>query len=62
MLWRAYTTEPVMNEPELVTISMNELQRVKIIEAVVEQRLMPWRAAERLGISRRQLERLSGSD
>ena len=47
-----------MNEPGLVTISMNELQRVKIIEAVVEQRLMPWRAAERLGISRRQMERL----
>jgi hypothetical protein len=33
MLWRAYTTESVMNEPGLVTISMNELQRVKIIEA-----------------------------
>ncbi|WP_186126624.1 hypothetical protein [Burkholderia gladioli] len=28
-----------MNKPGLVTISMNELQRVKVIESVVEGRL-----------------------
>ncbi|NVH75939.1 ISNCY family transposase [Paraburkholderia sp. JPY432] len=39
-------------------MSMRELDRLKVVEAVVEQRLMPWRAAERLGISRRQVERL----
>lgn len=34
-----------MNEPGLVTISMNELRRVKIIESVVEGRLSGVRAA-----------------
>jgi transposase len=50
--------EPVMNEPGLVTISMNELQRVKIIEAVVEGRLSGVRAAAQLGLSARQVSRL----
>jgi hypothetical protein len=36
-------------------MSMRELDRVKVIEAVVEQRLMPWRAAERLGLTTRQI-------
>ncbi|KVR13393.1 integrase [Burkholderia ubonensis] len=40
-------------------MSMRELDRLKVVEAVVEGRLMPWRAAERLGISRRQVERLA---
>ncbi|RQY08305.1 ISNCY family transposase [Burkholderia stagnalis] len=40
-------------------MSMRELDRLKVIEAVVEGRLMPWRAAERLNLSRRQVERLS---
>ncbi|NTZ88782.1 ISNCY family transposase [Burkholderia metallica] len=39
-------------------MSMRELDRLKVVEAVIEQHLMPWRAAERLGISRRQIERL----
>src|ERR1700754_4661912 len=54
----AHTMEPVMNEPGLVTISMNELQRVKIIEAVVEGRLSGVRAAAQLGLSERQVSRL----
>lgn len=58
MLWRAHTTEPVMNEPGLMTISMNELQRVKIIEAVLEGRLNGVRAADQLGLSERQVSRL----
>ncbi|CAN0625336.1 protein of unknown function [Burkholderia multivorans] len=37
--------------PGLITMSMRELDRLKVVEAVVEQRLMPWRAAERLGLS-----------
>ncbi|WP_177200357.1 hypothetical protein [Paraburkholderia diazotrophica] len=33
-----------MNEPGLVTISMKELQRIKVIEAVVKGRLSGVRA------------------
>ncbi|WP_174960200.1 helix-turn-helix domain-containing protein [Burkholderia ubonensis] len=40
-----------------ITMSMRELDRLKVVEAVVEGRLMPWRAAERLDVSRRQVER-----
>ncbi|MBN3851717.1 ISNCY family transposase [Paraburkholderia sp. Ac-20342] len=47
-----------MNEPGLVTISMKELQRVKVIEALVEGRLSGVFAAERLGLSERQISRL----
>lgn len=43
----------------MISMSMRELDRLKVIEAVVEGRLMPWRAAERLGLSRRQVERLA---
>ena len=47
-----------MGQPGLIAMSMRELDRLKVVEAVIEQRLMPWRAAERLGISRRHIERL----
>jgi transposase len=50
--------EPPMACTGMITMSMRELDRLKVIEAVAEARLMPWRAAERLGISRRQVERL----
>ncbi|HXD84193.1 MAG TPA: ISNCY family transposase [Rudaea sp.] len=43
----------------MISMSMRELDRVKVIEAVVDGRLMPWRAAERLALSRRQIERLA---
>lgn len=43
----------------MISMSMRELDRLKVIEAVVEGRLMPWRAAERLRLSRRQVERLA---
>ena len=45
----------------MISMSMRELDRLKVIEAVVEGRLMPWRAAERLKLSRRQVERLAES-
>ncbi|ASL42171.1 hypothetical protein bAD24_I01685 [Burkholderia sp. AD24] len=48
-----------MAQPGTITMSMRELDRLKVIQAVIEQRLMPWRAAERLGLSRRQVERLA---
>jgi transposase len=47
-----------MTDTGMITMSMRELDRLKVIEAVAEAGLMPWRAAERLGISRRQVERL----
>lgn len=57
--WRRFELpERIVGQPGLITMSMRELDRLKVVEAVVEQRLMPWRAAERLGISRRQIERL----
>ena len=47
-----------MTRTGTITMSMQELDRLKVIEAVAEARLMTWRAAERLGLSRRQVERL----
>lgn len=58
MLSTRNQAEPAMNEPGLVTISMNELRRVKIIESVVEGRLSGVRAAGQLGLSERQVSRL----
>jgi hypothetical protein len=43
----------------LVTVSMQELDRLKCIEAVVEGSLKPVRAAERLGMTSRQVRRLA---
>jgi hypothetical protein len=48
-----------MDRNGMVTMSMRELDRLKAIQAVADGLLMPWRAAERLGISRRQVERLT---
>jgi len=47
-----------MTRTGTITMIMQELDRLKVIEAVAEARLMPWRAAERPGSSRRQVERL----
>ena len=48
-----------MGRPDTITMSLRELDRCKVIEAVVRDGLMVWRAAEKLGISRRQVERLA---
>jgi hypothetical protein len=47
-----------MGRPDTITMSMQELDRCKVIQAVVEDGLMVWRAAEKLGLSWRQVERL----
>ncbi|HVW52228.1 MAG TPA: ISNCY family transposase [Trinickia sp.] len=47
-----------MNSHELITASMHELERVKIIEAVLEGRLRCFQAAQRLVLSERQISRL----
>jgi hypothetical protein len=34
-----------MHPATLVTLNIRELDRLKVIQAVIEERLMPWRAA-----------------
>ena len=48
-----------MASPDLVNMSMRELNRLKVVEAVVRGELKPWRAAEKLQLSTRQIERLA---
>ena len=45
-----------MQPTDLVTLNMRELDRLKVIQSVVDGLLKPWRAAERLG---RHVERLT---
>ena len=47
-----------MQQRATVTMSMRDLERLKTIQAVINQELRPGRAAERLGPSVRQIERL----
>src|SRR5471032_1030428 len=47
-----------MNERGFVTVSMRELERIKIIAAVAEHRLKVVQAAERLALCERQVSRL----
>jgi Helix-turn-helix domain len=48
-----------MDHSGMITMSMREVDRLRAIQSVVDGRLMPWRAAERLGLSRRPIERLA---
>jgi len=50
--------EPTMHRTALVTLNMRELDRLKVIEAVVDTGLKPGRAAERLELTTRQVRRL----
>jgi hypothetical protein len=50
--------ERAMASTDLVTLSMQELDRLKVIQAVVDDGLKPGRAAARLGLTVRQVERL----
>jgi transposase len=47
-----------MNATGTITMTMRELDRLKVIQAIVEIGLKPGRAAERLGLTVRQVERL----
>jgi transposase len=49
-----------MAAPERITMTMRELDRFKVIQDVADGRLKPWRAAERLGLTTRQIRRLVG--
>ncbi|SPB13765.1 Sea27 [Caballeronia novacaledonica] len=48
-----------MNTTGTITMSMRELDRLRVIQAVAERQLEPGRAAERLGLCERQIERLA---
>ena len=48
-----------MHQRATVTLSMRELDRVKVIQAVVDGELRATRAAERLAMSARQVRRLA---
>ena len=47
-----------MNATGTITMTMREVDRFKVIQAVSEARLKPGQAAERLGLGVRQVERL----
>ena len=47
-----------MAATERITMTMRELDRFKVIQAVADGMLKPWRAAERLGLTTRQIRRL----
>jgi hypothetical protein len=49
---------PAMNATGTITMTMREVDRLKVIETVVDMGLKPGRAAERLGLTVRQIERL----
>ncbi len=47
-----------MAATERITMTMRELDRFKVIQDVADGRLKPWRAAERLELTTRQVRRL----
>jgi transposase len=49
-----------MAATERITMTMRELDRLKVIQDVVDGRLKPLRAAEQLGLTTRQIRRLVG--
>jgi hypothetical protein len=44
-----------MQPTELVTLNMRELDRFNVIQGVADGLVKPWRAAERLGLTTRQI-------
>jgi hypothetical protein len=49
-----------MAATERITMTMHELDRLKVIQDVMDGRLKPWRAAQRLELTTRQIRRLVG--
>jgi transposase len=58
MLSGCVIEESIMDRRGLITASMRELERIKVIEAVVDGRLCCYQAAERLDLCVRQISRL----
>jgi hypothetical protein len=48
-----------MAATDRITMSIRELDRFKVIQSVVEGLLKPWRAAERLSLTTRQVRRMA---
>jgi len=48
-----------MAATDRITMTMRELDRFKVIQSVVDGQLKPWRAAERLLLTTRQVRRLA---
>ncbi len=48
-----------MHRPGTITMSMQELDRLKVIQAVIDGHLKPGRAAARLQLTVRQVQRLA---
>ncbi|KVL59073.1 hypothetical protein WT01_14525 [Burkholderia cepacia] len=46
-----------MAATERITMTMRELDRFKVIQDVADGKLKPWRAAERLELTTRQIRR-----
>jgi transposase len=55
---RLAAPEASMAATERITMTMRELDRFKVIQAVADGMLKPWRAAQRLGLTTRQIRRL----
>ena len=53
--------EADMNMNGTITMAMRELDRLKVIQAVIDGTVKPGRAAERLGLTDRQVRRLVSS-
>ncbi|OWW18700.1 helix-turn-helix domain-containing protein [Noviherbaspirillum denitrificans] len=47
-----------MAKNETITMSMREIDRLKVIQAVVDRNLKPMQAAQRLGLTTRQVRRM----
>lgn len=47
-----------MNATGTITMTMHEVDRLKVIQDVADGKLKPWRAAERLELTTRQIRRL----
>lgn len=47
-----------MNATGMITMTMREPDRFKVIQDVADGKLKPWRAAERLELTTRQFRRL----
>ncbi|MBZ5790516.1 hypothetical protein K8353_10375 [Burkholderia contaminans] len=50
-----------MTATERITMTMRELDRFKVIQDVADGKLTPWRAAERLELTTRQVRRIGAA-
>jgi transposase len=51
-------SEAALNDMKTITMSLGELDRLKVIQALVDGGMKPRHAAQRLGLTTRQVRRL----